>query len=189
MDIVDVRTVAEFSGGNARIAIALARTIGENETIAGLTDEDLFQRLFRQRHEHDESLYLAAQVCSLVYSFQGEDISDGDQAELGRLGALVGKDAQEIFRSVAELHRRNLVQHRSVWRTVLPHAIANRLAATALQNIPAALFFDTNRRSHNARKIKPPVLPACCAFEKLRTDTSLLFVVSVPGCRDERNGA
>ena len=41
-----------------------------------------------------------------------------------------------LYRSVAELQRRELVQQRSVWRAVLPHAIANRLAATALQNIP-----------------------------------------------------
>src|SRR5438552_1979512 len=35
---VDVRTLAAFSGGNARIAIALAGTIGKKETIAGLSD-------------------------------------------------------------------------------------------------------------------------------------------------------
>ena len=70
---VDVETIAEFSGGNARIAIALASAIGRNETISGLTDNELFQRLFQQTHEYDEPLLLAAQVCSLVYSFQGED--------------------------------------------------------------------------------------------------------------------
>ncbi len=37
---------------------------------------------------------------------------------------------------MAELKRRDLVQRRGVWRAVLPHAIANRLAATALQNLP-----------------------------------------------------
>lgn len=133
---IDARTIAEFSGGNARIAIALAATVERNETVAGLTDEQLFQRLFLQRHTHDESLYLAAQVCSLVYSFEGEDISDTDEAELVRLGRLIGKTPQDLYRSVAELKRRDLVQQRSVWRAVLPHAIANRLAATALQNVP-----------------------------------------------------
>ncbi len=130
---VDARTVAAFSGGNARIAIALASTIDKKETIAGLTDEELFQRLFQQRHAHDESLLLVAQACSLVYSFQGEDVSEG--AELARLGSLIEKTAQEVFRSVAELARRELVQQRGVWRAVLPHAIANRLARLALQNI------------------------------------------------------
>jgi len=135
---VDAQTVAELSDGNARIAIALAGTIAKNETIAGLSDQDLIKRLIQQRHEPDESLLLAAQALSLVYSFQGEDVSDGDQAELFRIGALIGKNAQEMFRSVAELQRRDLVQRRGVWRAVLPHAIANRLAATALQNIPFA---------------------------------------------------
>ena len=137
---VDVRTIADaaLSGGNARIAIALAATIGHKETVAGLTDEQLFQRLFLQRHAPDESLYLAAQACSLVYSFQGEDTSQDDQAELNRLGKMIGKTPQELYRSVAKLQRRDLVQQRSVWRAVLPHAIANRLAAVALQAIPYA---------------------------------------------------
>ena len=74
----------------------------------------------------------------MVYSFQGENVSNDHQAELVRLGTLVGQTAQELFRNVAELRRRDLVQQRGVWRAVLPHAIANRLAATALQNIPIA---------------------------------------------------
>jgi len=135
---VDARTIAEFSGGNARIAIALAATIGRNGSVAGLTDDQLFQRLFVQRHAPDESLYLVAQACSLVYSFEGEDVSAGDEAELIRLGSLIGKTAQDVYRHVAELQRRYLVQQRGVWRAILPHAIANRLAATALQNIPYA---------------------------------------------------
>src|SRR5208282_330375 len=73
LSTVDSRTIAEFSGGNARIAIALASTIDNNESIAGLSDEELFQRLFRQRHPEDEPLLLVAQACSIVYSFQGED--------------------------------------------------------------------------------------------------------------------
>jgi hypothetical protein len=136
---IDAHTVAEFSGGNARIAIALAATIGKNETIAGLNDEELFERLFEQRHGHDPALLLTAQACSLVYSFQGEDISS-NEAELPRLAALVAKNAQDVFRDVAELGRRDLVQRRSVWRAVLPHAIANRLAKMALQSIPRAVI-------------------------------------------------
>jgi hypothetical protein len=138
VSIIDARSIAGVSGGNARIAIAIAGTIGKNETIAGLTDEQLFLRLFRQRHEHDESLYVVAQACSLVYSFQGEDVSEGEEAELLLLGVLVGKNSLQMYRGVAELRGRELVQQRGVWRAVLPHALANRLAATALQAIPLA---------------------------------------------------
>jgi hypothetical protein len=41
-----------------------------------------------------------------------------------------------VFRGVTELDRRDLVQKRSEWRAVLPHAIAYALAATALESIP-----------------------------------------------------
>jgi hypothetical protein len=117
------------------MAIALAAKVGTNESIAALSDEELFQRLFEQRRGSSEPLLRAAQALSLVYSFQGEDDSDTKEAELIRLGALIGKTPQEMFSSAAELKARDLVQKRSVWRAVLPHAIANRLAATALKTI------------------------------------------------------
>ena len=137
---IDLHTIAQFSGGNARIAIALAETVHRDETIAGMSDENLFKRLFEQRNAPNESLLVAAQGLSLVYSFHGEDASDGDEAELSHLGAVLGKAAQEMFQSAVELGRRRLVQRRGVWRAVLPQAIANRLAARALQDIPAALI-------------------------------------------------
>lgn len=136
---VDARTIAEASGGNARIAMALAETVERTESIGGLSNEELFQRLFRQRHEPDNALLLAAQACALVYSFQGESL-EGNEAELTRLALLAGQDPIETFRHVRELLRRDLVQHRGVWRAVLPHAIANRLAARALENVPYSLI-------------------------------------------------
>ncbi len=75
---VDARTIADFSGGNARVAIALANTVRKSESLAGLKDEDLFRRLFQQRHEHDAGLLLIAQACSLVYSFQAEGTKEQD---------------------------------------------------------------------------------------------------------------
>lgn len=137
---IDLHTIAQFSGGNARIAISLAETVHRDETIAGMSDENLFKRLFEQRNAPSESLLVAAQGLSLVYSFHGEDVSGSDGAELFRLGAVVKRNAQEMFQSAVELGRRRLVQRRGVWRAVLPQAIANRLAARALQDIPAALI-------------------------------------------------
>ena len=52
---IDARTIAEASGGNARIAIALAETVERSERLAGLSNEELFERLFRQRHTHDNA--------------------------------------------------------------------------------------------------------------------------------------
>lgn len=132
---IDAQTIAEASGGNARVALALASRIEKTESAAALTEEELFKRLFQQRHDPDPTLLLIAQACSLVYSFDGETL-EGDAAELPLLGGLAGKSADEMYAGVAELQRRDLVQARAQWRALLPHAIANRFAKMALQNIP-----------------------------------------------------
>ncbi len=137
---IDLHTIAQFSHGNARIAIALAETVHRDEAIAGMPDESLFKRLFEQRNAPNESLLVVAQGLSLVYSFNGEDVSDGDEAELFRLGAVIKRNAQEMFQSAVELGRRRLIQRRGVWRAILPQAIANRLAARALQDIPTTII-------------------------------------------------
>lgn len=124
--------IAELSGGNARVALALAEHVGVSEDISTLRSKELFDRLFRQRNAHDPNLLQAAKVFALVYSFQGIDL-DGDAAELPLLAQLAGMSVTDVLRSVAELRRRNLIQARGPWRAVLPHALANRLAAEALQ--------------------------------------------------------
>jgi hypothetical protein len=147
MTQLDVDKIAGFSGGNARVALALANTLERHESVAGLQDEELFKRLFHQRQEHDDSLLKGAHACALLYSFQGEALS-GDGAELPKIGALVGMNAPQLFAKVAQLKQRDLVQRRGVWRAILPHAIANRLAKMALSEIPLELIeqqFNTER--------------------------------------------
>lgn len=132
---VNVQTVAHFANGNARVALALAGTVASGESLAELRDADLFQRLFEQRHGSNPSLLQTAQACSLVYSFQGEDASQAGDAELWRLAEIFGIDIRSFYQDLVELHHRDLLQKRGVWRALLPHAIANRLAALALENI------------------------------------------------------
>ncbi len=132
---VDVRTIASFSGGNARVAIALANTVQQGEPLSGFRNGQLFERLFWQRHVPNESLLISAQVCSLVYSFEGTDASS-EMSEIKFLATLAGKSGADVYRDVAELKERDLIQSRSVWRALLPHAIANRLARRALESIP-----------------------------------------------------
>lgn len=136
---IDITKLASVSGGNARIAIALAETVQRTETVAELSNDQLFQRLFVQRHTPDKSLLQAAKVCSLVYSFDGETL-EGDDTELSRLAILANQSTRDIYGHVSELYRRNLVQQRGVWRAVLPHAVANRLAGYALEDIPYELI-------------------------------------------------
>ena len=63
---VDTRTAADFSGGNRRIAIALADTVSRGGTLASLSDTQLFERLFMQRQGQDRLLLEMAQACALV---------------------------------------------------------------------------------------------------------------------------
>jgi hypothetical protein len=131
----DARTIAEFSGGNARVAIALANTVLSGETLADLKDEHLFQRLFIQRNEPNNTLLRSAEACSLVYSFDCQTAS-GSDLELSLLGILANRNVGELYGDVSELKRRDIVQQRNIWRAVLPHALANKLAQRALENIP-----------------------------------------------------
>ena len=132
---VDARTIAAFSGGNARLAISLANTVQHGETLSGFHNEELFKRLFWQRNDPSNSLLVSAEACSLVYSFEGTDTSS-EKSELQFVASLVNKSVADLYRDVTELKKRDLIQSRGVWRAVLPHAIANRLARRALESIP-----------------------------------------------------
>lgn len=137
----DRHRITEFSGGNARIGLALARTVDRGETLGVLNDTELFRRLFRQGQADDPELLKAAQVCSLVYSFEGLDTKT-DASELRVLAKLAEMTPNELYRHVGNLKRRDVVQARGKWRAVLPPALANRLAKWALQEIPSADITD-----------------------------------------------
>ncbi|MBX3713072.1 MAG: hypothetical protein KF800_14015 [Lysobacter sp.] len=128
--------IAEFSGGNARIAIALASRVEADETLTNFSDEELFQRLFSQRKGASDQLLASAEALSLVYSFN-VSISEFND-ELSVLSVIAGLDRRMLHRGQAELLRRQLAQQRGEWRAVLPHALANRLAKRALENISPA---------------------------------------------------
>lgn len=131
----NARRIAEFADGNARVALAIAERGQEGESLALLSDAQLFNRLFEQRNHPDGNLREQAEILSLVYSFS---VSSPDAAtdELEILGALFGYSRTQLFKAVTKLMERHIVQKRSHWRAILPHAIANRLAASALDSIP-----------------------------------------------------
>lgn len=133
---VNVRTITEFADGNSRVAIALANTMHTNDSLAGLTDRELFDRLFWLGKEVQQELKVAAEACALVYSFDGEDI----EGELAELAALADESALSLYRQVTELQLRGLAQRRGRWRAVLPLAISNTLACRALAAIPYELI-------------------------------------------------
>ncbi len=137
---VDIETIAEFSDGNARVAFALASTTEMTGELARLRDSELFRRLFYQKHVASDELLKCAESASLLYSFDGEDMSP--KGEMGILAGLCEVSLATFVRNVVELQRRGLVQQRGRWRAVLPHAIANRLAASAIEVFPAEVLND-----------------------------------------------
>jgi len=136
---VNRRRIAEFSDGNARVALALAHTVRRGDSIANLSDKELFERLFHQRRPEDSGLLKAAEICSLVYSFNGEV---GEASELPFLAQLAELSVNQLYACIAELRARGLVQSRGPWRAVLPQALANTLASRALDKMPAIKIAD-----------------------------------------------
>lgn len=126
------RRIAELAGGNARLALALARSVPAG-SLAKLRDADLFDRLFHQGRRRDDALLRSARACALVYSFNSG--SNGDTSELAVLAGWAGTDAGTLYGHVAELQRRGLAQQRDVWRAVLPQALAVHLARKALEDL------------------------------------------------------
>lgn len=138
----NARRIAEFADGNARVALAIAERGEEGESLALLSDTQLFNRLFEQRNHPDGDLREQAEILSLVYSFSVSN-PDAVTDELEILGALFGYSKIQLFKAVTKLMERHIVQKRSHWRAILPHAIANKLAASALNGIPISLLRTT----------------------------------------------
>lgn len=134
---INARRIAEFADGNARISLAIAERVEKGEGLAQLSDTQLFNRLFEQRNHPDANLREQAEILSLVYSFSVSTLEDGYD-ELEVLGSISGHSKLQLFRSVKILLDRHVVQKRGHWRAILPHAIANKLAASALESIPVA---------------------------------------------------
>ena len=137
----EIRTIADFSEGNFRIALALANTSKDGRSLANLKDTELFNRLFWQKNEVDPALLRAAKVCSLVFSFDLE-ATEGAQAEAPLLAQQAEQSVSEFHGHVAELKRRQLIQARGPWRALLPHAVAHRLAKLALEDLPPGVVRD-----------------------------------------------
>jgi hypothetical protein len=131
---LDIHKIVEFSDGNARVAFALASTSEANGQLAKLRDDELFKRLFIQKHTESDALQRCAEAACLLYSFDAED--DSKESELAILASIADVSITIFQRNIAELKRRGLVQQRGKWRAVLPHAIANRLALRSLDAYP-----------------------------------------------------
>ncbi|MGV2880581.1 PGAP1-like alpha/beta domain-containing protein [Pantoea vagans] len=132
-----IHKIAEFSGGNARVAISLASAVGRDDDISRLKDKELFSRLLNQSEAVGEDVKKSAEVLSLVYSFRLES-DNAKSEELECLSGVSGIRYEDLLRSTQVLKRRGIAQTRSTWMAVLPHPVANWLAQLALENISHA---------------------------------------------------
>lgn len=149
----DINVISNFSGGNFRIAVALANTVKKNDNLSKLNDKELLARLFNQRHNENKKLEHIAEVCSLVYSFDSTT-DDGKNNEMLVLSNIANMNIRELYGEIKELEKRNLVQTRNVWKAVLPHAISNLLAENALNQIPLNIIKEAFEQNTNTRLLK-----------------------------------
>lgn len=128
-DVNDInrRKIADFSGGNYRLALAIASNIEKTDNLALLTDSELFERLFWQKGRQNEELFKIAKNFALVYSFNIED-SGKENSELDFLSNFARVDSDTAIEAIEMLKSKDIVQQRGVWRAILPHALANHLA-------------------------------------------------------------
>lgn len=124
---INIRKIAEFSGGNYRLALAIASNIEKNDNLALLTDNQLFERLFWQKGQKNDELFKIAQNFALVYSFNIED-SDDENSELDFLAKFAKVDSDTAIEAIETLKSKDIIQQRGKWRAILPHALANHLA-------------------------------------------------------------
>lgn len=124
---LNARKIAEFSGGNYRLALAIASNIERTDNLALLTSSELFERLFWQRGQRNDDLYRVAQNFALVYSFNIED-SGEENSELDYISNFARIDNYGAIERIEELKNKDIVQQRGKWRAILPHVLANHLA-------------------------------------------------------------
>jgi hypothetical protein len=150
---IDRSTIARFSEGNTRVALALAESVLHGGSLAGLGDNELFNRLFYQRNAQDRDLLDAAKAASLVYSFSIDE-SSAPRSEHAVLASLYEQTPQTMLRMLSELKRRELLQSRGPWRAVLPQAISNRLAKEALEELSLPRVLQAFEPEVNHRLLK-----------------------------------
>jgi hypothetical protein len=147
----DRSRVAEFSGGNARIALTIAAQAAGSGSLGQLSDRELVDRLFLDdRQQMNETQKRCAEVAALVYAFHVETEND-QEPEHPILAELAETSPGEMYRAVAEFVDRGIAQKRGTQRAMLPQALAMRLATRALERLPPDVILSHFDREGRAR--------------------------------------
>lgn len=131
---INAEKIAELAKGNARMSLAIAERMEEEDSLSNLPETNLFDRLFEQRNKANDNLREDAQVLALVYSFSTSP-NKNDIDELAVLGSIFNRSRQQLYQSASILLDRHIAQARGEWQAILPQPIANRLAEEALRKI------------------------------------------------------
>lgn len=134
LESININKIADFSGGNYRLALAIASNIDKSDNLSILTDDELFKRIFYQKGELDEEAQNVGKIFSLVFSFNLED-SNETESEVNILSELAEVTARKAYRIIEQLYDKDIVQKRGNFRAILPHALANNLAKQAISGV------------------------------------------------------
>ncbi|MBU5617846.1 hypothetical protein KPY62_12240, partial [Psychrobacter sp. TAE2020] len=134
LESININKIADFSGGNYRLALAIASNIDKSDNLSILTDDDLFKSLFYQKGELNEEAQNIGQIFSLVFSFNVEDGNE-TASEINILSQLADVTPRKAYRLIEKLNGKDIVQKRGDFRAILPHALANNLAKQAISGL------------------------------------------------------
>jgi hypothetical protein len=137
----ECRHLAEFSGGNARIALKIAEAGGKDVDLSKLNDSELLERLFQSgRQERDPKARDCAEAAALVHAFY-VSAGDGHVAEHPVLASLAEVSPLQFYRAIATFLDWGVVQQRGPQRAVMPPPLANMLAGPCIRRSdPEALI-------------------------------------------------
>lgn len=134
LQTININKIAEFSGGNYRLALAISCNINGLDNLSVLADNELFKRIFYQKGELNEKFERVGQIFSLVFSFNVEDTEEVE-SEINILSELAEVTPREAYRIIRKLYDKDVVQKRGDFRAILPHALANNLAKQAISSL------------------------------------------------------
>jgi hypothetical protein len=127
------RHLADFSGGNARIALKIAEAGGKGVDLSKLKDSELLDRLFQSgRQQADPKARDCAEAASLVHAFY---VAEGREhgPEYPVLASLGEVSPQQFYRVIATFLEWGVIQQRGPQRAVMPPPLANMLAAPCIR--------------------------------------------------------
>lgn len=127
------RHLAEFSGGNARIALKLAEAGGKGVDLSKLNDGELLDRLFQKgRQDLDPAARACAEAAALVHAFYAAP-GDDHEAEYPVLASIAEVSDETFYRIMATFLDWGVVQQRGQQRAIMPPPLANMLAAPRIR--------------------------------------------------------